>query len=798
MTKQTLLHSVGAGLSLSVALSFMLSSCQDDIREDEHYKAPDFLVGNALEVLQKPFEGHTFKTFLRGIELVGCNDVADSQILTLLAPTDEAFAQFLKEKGYASIDEMYQADPVYTKQVITYHMLYYAMDWDKMTNFRPNEGDGATELEKQARAGMFNRFRTRCVEDVERIKNDDKSIDADSVDIVHFERYLTSFSEKFFATLGIDAQKNYNYFFPNTEWNPKHLANGFNVMNAAVLDTEAVVTDNGYLYHVDHVIEPFGTIYEEITNRSEYQLVKKLFDSYKYVSVNLTESENRGYSVYNRYFYGLPDIATEWRSTSYLDFSYNSFYSYNIFLPTDEALNRMFQNFWDADCGYKDVTELDELIQRILLLESVGLVQLRDENTASSTYLCFPEYITAGRAESYFGSKITTSPSEYDHILFCNNGILYGSSQMDVPNVFSSVAGPAFKDKKYVGYLYALNGANQLLGLSSKEVEFVTLIPDTAQFSHHDPAIRLFKNENEKPVTSKLQQWNDQEGDFMDMESSVMTAMVNMNTTTQATELKTTGSQVIETNASFNYWYIRDGKITTNALFNEQLNPTFKGQVWSSFHEIPRNAEGGKWSNGKAYAYDYSGVYMPASSMSLEAELSRCNDRGYPYYCFAQLLRKAGLASQDHFVIAGSNTIRFLAEPCRFFAFVPSNEAIKQSLKDLPGCSGLTIDENTYAISDGTLSNNNKTALAKYLLNYFVTADRASFTSYPYLGSTCKGEFVTAGENKLNIADSGDKLSVKWIGESASGNEVDVVGTYYYLPFAFGDGAFQLIDTVLK
>ena len=156
------------------------------------------------------------------------------------------------------------------------------------------------------------------------------------------------------------------------------------------------------------------------------------------------------------------------------------------------------------------------------------------------------------------------------------------------------------------------------------------------------------------------------------------------------------------------------------------------------------------------------------------------------------------MASQDHFVIEGSNTIRFLAEPCRFFAFVPSNEAIKQSLKDLPGCSGLTIDENTYAISDGTLSNNNKTALAKYLLNYFVTADRASFTSYPYLGSTCKGEFVTAGENKLNIADSGDKLSVKWIGESASGNEVDVVGTYYYLPFAFGDGAFQLIDTVLK
>lgn len=808
MTKQTLLHSVGAGLSLSVALSFMLSSCQDDIREDEHYKAPDFLVGNALEVLQKPFEGHTFKTFLRGIELVGCNDVADSQILTLLAPTDEAFAQFLKEKGYASIDEMYQADPVYTKQVITYHMLYYAMDWDKMTNFRPNEGDGATELEKQARAGMFNRFRTRCVEGVERIENKDKRIVdkktnevKDSLDVLHYDRYLTVFSEKLFATLGIDAQKNYNYFFPNTEWNPKHLANGFNVMNAAVLDTEAVVTDNGYLYHIDHVIEPARTLYEEIANNKDYTLIKEIFEKYEYPKLS-DESEKFGEGVeyYDRLFKGLPDstnIANEWYINDYKKFSSNAFFSYNLFLPTDEALNRMFQSFWDADSGYKDVMELDELIQRILLWESLGYVQLSEVSSSSFSYMCFPEFITSGKAVSSFGSTITTSPSEYDRVLFCNNGILYGSNQVDVPGVFSSVVGPAFKDKKYLYYLYALSGAEQLLSLSSQDVNFVALIPDTAQFTHHEPAIRLFKNENDVPVTNTLEQWSDEAADFVSISSEVLKNMANMNTTTQATELKTTGTQVIETNAAFNYWFVRDGQITTNAVFNEQLNPTFKGQIWASFHEIPRNSEGGKWSNGKAYAYDYSGIYFPASASSLETELSQSNDRDYPYYCFAQLLRKAGLANNGSFVIEGSNTIRYFAEACRFFAFVPSNEAIKQALKDLPGCSGLTIDESTYAIG-GTLSGDNKTALAKYLLNYFVTADRASFASYPYLGSTCKGEFVTAGEYKLNIADSGDKLSVKWSGASAQGNEVDVVGTYYYLPFAFGDGAFQLIDTVLK
>ena len=85
-------------VALSTAV-VTLTACQDDLGDDSHYKAPSFLAGNALQVLEKSYEGHTFNTFLRGIELVGYNDVVDSQILTVLAPTDEAFAAFLREKA---------------------------------------------------------------------------------------------------------------------------------------------------------------------------------------------------------------------------------------------------------------------------------------------------------------------------------------------------------------------------------------------------------------------------------------------------------------------------------------------------------------------------------------------------------------------------------------------------------------------------------------------------------------------------------------------------------------------------
>ena len=276
--KRSLLLRKGAFLTMVAMPIYLLTSCQQDLADSDHYKAPDFLVGNAIEVLQN--DGN-YSTFLRGIELIGYNDVVSTHLLTVLAPTDEAFQRFLSARGYSTIDEFYAADPKSVKEMITYHLIYFAMDWDKMVNFRPTEGDGATEADKAVNAGMYNRFRTRSQRDMTTEYNASASVRED-VQVVHYDRYLTVFSEKLFQTLGLDAASNYNYFFPNSNWNPNHLNNDFNVMNAAVIDTEAVVTDNGYLYHIDQVIEPISTIYDELSSRSEYSMFSKFFNQYKY------------------------------------------------------------------------------------------------------------------------------------------------------------------------------------------------------------------------------------------------------------------------------------------------------------------------------------------------------------------------------------------------------------------------------------------------------------------------------------------------------------------------------------
>jgi hypothetical protein len=51
----------------------------------------------------------------------------------------------------------------------------------------------------------------------------------------------------------------------------------------------------------------------------------------------------------------------------------------------------------------------------------------------------------------------------------------------------------------------------------------------------------------------------------------------------------------------------------------------------------------------------------------------------------------------------------------------------------------------------------------------------------------------------MYVADLGSAISVSTIDDKgAYGDAVAVKGDYHYLPFAFTDGAFQLLEGVLK
>ena len=403
------------------------------------------------------------------------------------------------------------------------------------------------------------------------------------------------------------------------------------------------------------------------------------------------------------------------------------------------------------------------------------------QSFASENTPVFPEKVEKGLVQTAYGTPINIETSKVDDRLFCENGIVYGMNDMEAPAIFSSVVGPAFRDTTYQCFMYALDKSQLVLSLASNKSQFVTLIPSNLQFNQNEPQMRL----NTTSQGRDLEVYSDVDGNFAVMGSGQAQSIVNMHTATNISELSTSGTQVVETNTAFNYWFVHDGKITTSALFNEQLSPDYQGSPFVDFKEIPSEGTSTPWANGRAYAYDYQRLFAEASGDGLTHRLAVGNDKNYEYYLFAQLLQKAGL-------VANGGLPTITSDDTRYFVFVPTNEAIKNNIGSIPGCSALKIADD-YTIT-GNVSTANRTLLANYLRNYFVSSLMNTISSYPYPGSTCKGEFLTMGSEHLTISENASGLSAGF----SSDNMVPVIKKYYGLPFAFADGCMHFIDGILK
>ena len=122
--------------------------------------------------------------------------------------------------------------------------------------------------------GMYYKFRTRSSSPTS------LGVDPTTNDLVtvyHLERFVPVFSHYMFSSKGIDAKKNYEYFYPNSIWTGDA---GFNVSNATVKDYQ-IIANNGYIYAIDQVLEPLETIYTVMKDKQQYSKFLDLYNSYR-------------------------------------------------------------------------------------------------------------------------------------------------------------------------------------------------------------------------------------------------------------------------------------------------------------------------------------------------------------------------------------------------------------------------------------------------------------------------------------------------------------------------------------
>lgn len=738
-----------------IALLMILNSCEEKMEMNEHYEVPEWLKGSTWDVLESKGD---YSIFLKGAELAGFKSILEGKSLaTVMAPNDSAFKDFFAKVNVNSIEDFSDNE---LKKLIGFHILYYSYDKDMLVNFRPNEGDGATEEELNIEAGLYYKHRTRSI--------DPPSIEVDTsgneITVYHNERLLPVFSYRMFETLGIDPVYNYEYFYPDSKWTGD---DGFNVSNASVKEYE-IVADNGYVYLIDKVLEPLETIYTLLKNKSEYSIYLKLYDQFSYYLLDeqLTTDFGNGTDLYVQYHQPLPNIASEWPVTDYRFMGLMSKLSLSIFAPSDAAINNFFENYWGVG-GYGSIWDVSDIAIKYLLY-----------NTVLNSSIAFPELIAEGKIQNSFNVfidfDVNAVPKE--NRIICANGAFYGLEELDIPSMFQSITGPAFQYKDYSYYLYMLDASKLLVGLSSEDASFTALIPSNEEMEASGISL----------IDGQL--WWSEEGELTPMSTTAMTDFVDLHTVTGGQEIKSAGTQVFRTNKAFHYWYVKDGKLTTSVLFNKLLESPLAPFEFSSITEFTLN--GDLWSNGRAYSYDYEEIFHPLSTTSsVQNLLAITRDETYEFYQFSELLRDAGLVN------ASSGSLPFLSG-LRCIIFIPRNEAIVTAIAEgkIPGVG-----------TDGTVLNQEQ--LANYLKGYFVPTEANGITTYPYPGSGVNGDYITMEsfsvegaefEGKLIISDDGQTIRVRRsLPGLLEGEWVDVVPDFYYFPFSYNDGGVHFIDDIL-
>lgn len=706
---------------------------------EEHYERPDWLRGNAWQVLD---EKGDYTIFLEAVEKSGFESLVNGKgVITVVAPNDDAFMRYLQENDLGSIENI-SADKL--KKLIGFHLVYYAFDKEKFANYNP-EGVEAEEIANIE--GTYYKHRTKSRDTLSTVLD---VVDGKERKVFHKERFLPVFSSYIFDSKGINAAYNYEYFYPGSSWTGQ--AGGFNISNTTVTEY-AIPTDNGYLYLVDEVVEPLETVYNELKEEADYSTFISMYD--RFLNFYYDEQTSREYAAISDSLYilahtGLPQIGSEWSYNGesglpdYANLAELSSKSFNVFAPDNISLENFFQEFWSE--YHSSIEDVDFLPIAYLLY-----------NHVYQGSIVFPEEITQEKINSSFGNPILFNPDEdvRDKKIGVN-GAFYGLETVVIPDMFKSVTAPLFKNPSYKIFLYMMNRVGMIEPLMSDALKFTMFIPsDEVVLNTIYGGSNIFWNPgNPLRYGDEFIEVENSEGIRVSMSLSAMSRFVNDHIITEEITA-IAGKRVFRTRNAFSYLYVTDEGVASSGTYN--LSNFVTAQP------IP-----GEYSNGSSYEVENALVREEGSFKYLIGSATSGTSVLQDFSEFSKLLSQAGLIDLN-------NELTFLFGD-NFMLFAPTNEAILEA-KD----QGLIPTE--------------KAALADFLKYYFVPVSTNGLNDYPFAGFGVQGDFLTAQpaeieNSKLTVSDEGSTLTVSTQG----GVSANVVSEF---PRVYVDGAVYLIDRVI-
>lgn len=400
----------------------LLSGCEKKF--DEYYKVPDNLIGTILDVLK---EDGKYTQFIKAVELADFDDVlGKTGNFTVFAPDDKAFADFLTEKGYTSLEDVPDDE---LKGIVYYHIVFWAY-----SKYMLLYGLGIQDADIDYSPLNFKQISKYTPP---------FSIETDTIGrnftVYHESKFIPVYSDEFFSELDQDAATNYSLLYPGSKYS------GFQADRAEIVEAD-VPAQNGWIHKINKVLIPPDTHDEILSKKHEFSLFKELIDKnifYQYDNNYTTSQDNNGdvnqdgvldslFLKENSLFPWGSSPATENVGTN------GKRNVLTLFAPTNDALQSFLINHTK---GYNSLSQIGQYWMNWYLSHYIGL------NYWPSQFSTLTDNWDKDLATSLVDCNI--SEGDIDFLQMASNGPFCGIKKYFLPKIFESVAGPVFGNKDY-------------------------------------------------------------------------------------------------------------------------------------------------------------------------------------------------------------------------------------------------------------------------------------------------------------------------------------------------------------
>jgi uncharacterized surface protein with fasciclin (FAS1) repeats len=438
---------------LAIILLSILYSCEI---KKEPFENPEWLGGSIFETLEK---NGNYTNLIKLAERAEYRDIIESDVYTFFAADDDAFKEYLTDRGIDSVSQLSKRE---CKSLMALISLRKGRSRQQLI-YRFWEGTQQWQDSTSEYLSRYFRYEMPAKYYIEKeVVKYNPDYKGQELAIVNNHKWMPCISEDLFGDIGGKTDgSDYLYFFPNSTWT------GLSWYNAAVIGPEARCS-NGFIYYIEKVVPLMPSIEEYMrNNQDKYGVFYDLMQ--RFARYTPAQEEGIEYDIYTKAYNDVKDIAFE-NGPQRLGYEATNFYT--AYIPTDDVMQEYLNN-----------TFLDGKFASIDSVPVETIIYLLNGHIAGNWV--FPSQIRTEFLNPYGETIDFDLDKNVTDAKLLSNGAFYEINMVLEPLAYTAAPGPLFKDNNYSTFLRALNEVGVIPTLSYPDVPVTVFAADNDKLSEY-------------------------------------------------------------------------------------------------------------------------------------------------------------------------------------------------------------------------------------------------------------------------------------------------------------------------